>query len=173
MGRELALELVPRVPSPKLIPQGDGDVGVPWDAHVCPEASRARRILSVLLKAGGSRGRVHVYLHPSAELLQFARVAARYVAMQGRGPGLALPGRLEIPSRGGAREGDGDAPALATELGGVVQRLFGRYLHGHLPGVAPGHRAPRVRRVRGSRGYGTSGAQPLFLRTVRSDVVGF
>ena len=50
MGREL----VPRVPSPKLIPQGDGDVGVPWDAHVCPEASRARRILSVLLKARGS-----------------------------------------------------------------------------------------------------------------------
>ena len=46
MGREL----VPRVPSPKLIPQGDGDVGVPWDAHVCPEASRARRILSVLLR---------------------------------------------------------------------------------------------------------------------------
>ena len=73
MGREL----VPRVPSPKLIPQGDGDVGVPWDAHVCPEASRARRILSVLLKARGSRGRVHVYPHLRAELLQLARVAAR------------------------------------------------------------------------------------------------
>ena len=80
MGRELALELVPRVPSPKLIPQGDGDVGVPWDAHVCPEASRARRILSALLKAWGSRGRVHVYPHLRAELLQLARVAARYVA---------------------------------------------------------------------------------------------
>ena len=49
MGREV----VPRVASPKLIPQGDGDVGVPWDAHARPEASRARRILSVLLKAGG------------------------------------------------------------------------------------------------------------------------
>ena len=169
MGREL----VPRVPSPKLIPQGDGDVGVPWDAYARPEASRARRVLGVLLKARRSRGRVHVYLHSSAELLQFARVAARYVAMQGRGPGLALPGRLEISSRGGAREGDGDALALAAELGGVVQRFSGCYLHGYLPGVALGYRALCVRRVRGRRGYGASGAQPLFLCTARSDVVGF
>ena len=112
MGREL----VPRVPSPKLIPQGDGDVGVPWDAHVRSEAPRARRIFSVLLEARGSRGRVHVYLHLRAELLQLARVAARYVAVRGPGSRLALPGRLEIPSRGGAREGNCDALALAAEL---------------------------------------------------------
>ena len=69
MGREL----VPRVPSPKLIPKGDGDVGVPWDAHVRLEAPRARRILSVLLEARGSRGGVHVYPHLRAELLQLLR----------------------------------------------------------------------------------------------------
>ena len=169
MGREL----VPRVPSPKLIPQGDGDVGVPWDAHVCPEASRARRILSVLLKARGSRGRVHVYPHVSAELLQLERVAARDVAVRGPGSRLALSGRLEISSRGGAWERDDDFLALAAELGGVLQRLFGRHLHGYLPGVALGHRAPCMCGMRGRRGYGASGAQALFLCTVWSYVVGF
>ena len=87
MGREL----VPRVPSPKLIPKGDGDVGVPWDAHVRLEAPRARRILSVLLEARGSLGGVHVYLHLRSELLQLERVAARDMAVRGPGSGLALP----------------------------------------------------------------------------------
>ena len=165
MGREL----VPRVPSPKLIPKGDGDVGVPWDAHVRLEAPRARRILSVLLEARGSRGRVHIYLHLRAELLQLARVAARDVTVRGPGPRLALPGRLEISSRGGAREGDDDALSLAAELGSIVQRFLGRYLHGHLPGMAVGHRALGVRRVRGGRGYGASGAQAFLLRMAWSE----
>ena len=123
MGREL----VPRVPSPKLLPKGDGDVGVPWDAHVRLEAPRARRILSVLLEARGrgSRGGVHVYLHLRAELLQLERVAARDVAVRGPGSRLALSGRLEISSRGGAWERDGDFLALVAELGGVgIAALF-------------------------------------------------
>ena len=147
-------------------------VGVPWDAHVRLEAPRARRILSVLPEARGSRGGVHVYPHLRSELLQLERVAARDMAVRGPGSGLALSGRLEIPSRGGARERDGDAPALAAELGGVVQRFSGRHLHGYLPGVALGHRALCVCGVRGRRGYGASGAQTLFLCAARPDVVG-
>ena len=37
------------------------------------------------------------------------------MAVRGPGSGLALSGRLEIPSRGGARERDGDAPAFAAD----------------------------------------------------------
>jgi hypothetical protein len=80
---------------------------------------------------------------------------------------------LEISSRGGAWERDGDFLALAAELGGVLQRFFGRHLHGYLPGVALGHRAPCMCGMRGRRGYGASGAQALFLCTVWSYVVGF
>ena len=82
----------------KLLPKGDGDVGVPWDAHVRLEAPRARRILSVLPEARGSRGGVHVYPHLRAELLQLERVVSGYVAVRGVGARVAWAGRLGATS---------------------------------------------------------------------------
>ena len=79
-----------------------------WDAHLRSEVSGACRGLSFVLEALGRCGRVYIYRHVRAELLQLARVVARYVAVRGPGARLALAGRLEIPGRGGAREGDGD-----------------------------------------------------------------
>ena len=125
-----------------------------WDAHVRSEVSGACRVLEAL----GRSGRVYSYRHVRAELLQLARVVARYVAVRGPGAHLALAGGLEIPGRGGAREGDGDALALLAQLVGIVQRSARRYLHGDLPGVALGYCLPAVRGVRGRRGYGAARA---------------
>ena len=47
-----------------------------------------------------------------AELLQLARVVTCDVAVRGPGARLARAGRLEISGRGGARERDGNPPAL-------------------------------------------------------------
>ena len=96
-------------------------------AHLRSEVSGACRGLSFVLEALGRSGRVYSYRHVRAELLQLARVVARYVAVRGPGAHLALAGGLEIPGRGGAREGDGDplmvsgkrlplAPALISDL---------------------------------------------------------
>ena len=85
--------------------------------HTCVRRHPERAASSASCWRRGGVGRVHVYLHLRAELLQLARGAARYVAVRGPGSRLALSGRLEIPSRGGARQGDGDALALAAELG--------------------------------------------------------
>ena len=54
------------------------------------------------------------------------------VAVRGPGARLALAGRLEIPGRGGAREGDGDTLALLAQLVGIVQRSARRHLHSDL-----------------------------------------
>ena len=71
------------------------------------------------LRAGGvvayilwRNGRVHIYRDVRAELLQLARVVACDVAVRGPGARLARAGRLEVPGRGGARERDGNSPAL-------------------------------------------------------------
>ena len=58
------------------------------------------------------RPRLYMYRHLRAELLQLARVVTHYVAVRGPGARLAWAGRLDIPGRGGAREGDGNPPAL-------------------------------------------------------------
>ena len=69
-----------------------------WDAHLRSEVSGACRGLSFVLEALGRSGRVYSYRHVRAELLQLARVVARYVAV--RGPGARLVGS---PTGPGAR----------------------------------------------------------------------
>ena len=81
--------------------------GASGDAHLRSEVSGACRDLSFVLEALWRSGRVHIYRHLRAELLQLARVVTRYVAVRGPGARLAWAGRLDIPGRGGAREGDG------------------------------------------------------------------
>ena len=116
-------------------------------------------ILPPIMEALWRSGSVYIYRHPRAELLQLARVVTRYVAVRGPGARLAfMAGRLDIPGRGGAREGDGNTPACPS---GVAARhsaalcqpppawrlaRCGAWL------LSPG----RVRRVRGGcRGYGS------------------
>ena len=149
---------VPWVPNPKLIPERDGSGGMSWDVHLRSEVSDACRNLSVLSKALGRRGGVYIYRHVGAELLQLERVVSGYVAVRGLRACLAWAGRLEIPGRGGIREGYGDALALPAELAGIVQRPASRHLHGDLPGVALGYSLSALCAVRGRRGYGAARA---------------
>ena len=86
------------------------------------------RLLSFALEALRRRGRAYIYRHVGAELLQFERVVSGYVAVRGLRACLAWAGRLEIPGRGGIREGDGDALALPAPLAGIVQRPASRHL---------------------------------------------
>ena len=104
--------LVPWIPRPKLIPEWDGMYGASGDAHLRSEVSRACCGLRFVLEALWRICRVYIYRHLRAELLQLARVVTRYVAVRGPGACLALAGRLDIPGRGGAWEGDGDTLAL-------------------------------------------------------------
>jgi len=104
--------LVPWIPRPKLIPERDGMCGASGDAHLRLEVSGACRGLSFVLEALWRNGRVHIYRDLRTELLQLARVVTRDVAVRGPGARLAWAGRLDIPGRGGAREGDGNPPAL-------------------------------------------------------------
>jgi hypothetical protein len=67
---------------------------------------RAAASASIVLEALWRSGRVHIYRDLRAELLQLARVVTRDVAVRGPGARLAWAGRLDIPGRGGAREGD-------------------------------------------------------------------
>ena len=90
--------------------------GAPGDAHFRSEVSRACCGLRFALEALWRMGRVYIYRHLRAELLQLTRVVTRYVAMRGPGARLAWAGRQDIPGRGGAREGDGDLPALPALL---------------------------------------------------------
>jgi hypothetical protein len=72
-GRKWGGTSVPRVPNPKLIPERDGGGGVSRDAHLCFEVSDAC-LLSLapeaLILHLGRRGRVYIYHHVGAELLQ-------------------------------------------------------------------------------------------------------
>ena len=72
-----------------------------------------------MLEALWRNGRVHIYRDLRAEQLQLARVVTRDVAVRGPGARLARAGRLEIPGRGGARERDGNPPALPAQLCGI------------------------------------------------------
>ena len=104
MGR-----LIPWIPRPKFIPERDGMYGASGDAHLRMEVSGACRGPSVALEALWRNGRVHINRDLRAELLQLARVVTRDVAVRGLGARLAWAGWLEIPGRGGAREGNGNA----------------------------------------------------------------
>ena len=66
--------------------------GASGDAHLRSEVSGACRGLSFVLEALWHSGRVYIYRHLRAELLQLARVVTRYVAV--RGPGF-VSGNLE------------------------------------------------------------------------------
>ena len=72
----------------------------------------ARRLLKVAPEAPGRSGGVYIYRHLVAEMLQLERVVSGYVAVRGLGARLAWAGRLQVPCRGGTREGDADAFAL-------------------------------------------------------------
>ena len=63
--------------------------GASGDAHLRSEVSGACRGLSFVLKALWRSGRVYIYRHLRAELLQLARVVTRYVAVRGPGARLA------------------------------------------------------------------------------------
>ena len=87
-----ARKLVPWIPRPKLIPEWDGMYGASGDAHLRSEVSGACRPRPQL-RAGGAveySGRVYIYRHLRAELLQLARVVTRYVAVRGLGARLAF-----------------------------------------------------------------------------------
>ena len=91
----------------------DGSGSVSWDADLRFEVPGACRLLCFALEAFifvlGRSGLFYSDGHVGAELLQLERVAARDMAVRGPGSSLALSGRLEVSSRGGARERDGDA----------------------------------------------------------------
>ena len=95
-GRKWGGTSVPRVPNPKLIPERDGSGGVSRDAHLCFEVSGACRLLSfapeALILHLGRRGRVYIYHHVGAELLQLERVVSGNVAVRGLGARVP-PGR--------------------------------------------------------------------------------
>ena len=93
--------------------------GASGDAHVRSEVSRACCGLRFVLEALWRICRVYIYLHLRAELLQLAGVVTRDVAVRGPGARLAWAGRQEIPGRGGARERDGNPPALPAQLCGI------------------------------------------------------
>ena len=65
----------------------------PGDAHLRSEVSGACRDLCLLLETLGRTGRVHIYLHICAELLQFTRVVTRDAAVRGPGARLASSAR--------------------------------------------------------------------------------
>ena len=88
--------------------------GASGDAHLRVEVPGACRGLSFVLEALWRNGRVHIYSDVRAELLQLARVVTCDVAVRGPGARLARAGRLEISGRGGARERDGNLPALSA-----------------------------------------------------------
>ena len=76
---------VPWIPRPKLIPEWDGMYGASGDAHLRSEVSGACRGLSFVLEALWRSGRVYIYRHLRAELLQLARVVffGRHAAADG------------------------------------------------------------------------------------------
>ena len=74
--------------------------GAPGDAHFRSEVSRACCGLRFVLEALWRMGRVYIYRHLRAELLQLTRIVTRYVAVRGPGARLAWAGRQDIPGRG-------------------------------------------------------------------------
>ena len=101
-------------------------------------ALRSRRPSGAAVGSGWRRRGSGRWFPDPVQPLQPLEVVSRYVSVGGPPSCLAGAERSQVPSRGGAREGDGDGAASAALLCGVAQGAARGDLQRDLPGVARG-----------------------------------